>query len=119
MNRNEWNQGPPMLNARHSHSMILYEASTSHLKTAKKLAYLFIIGGIGADQEYINSIERFDIDKNIWQNFQIRNAVMLNIVGPFSCQINDYEILIFGGSKYYLNSETVFGGKTGELVSFI
>ena len=106
-----------MLNARHSHTMILYQAFTSHLKTAKKNAYLFIIGGIGANQEYINSIERFDIEKNLWQNFQIRNAVELNIVGPFSCQINDQEILIFGGSKYYMNSETVFGGNSAKMVS--
>jgi N-acetylneuraminic acid mutarotase len=105
-----------MLNARHSHTMILFEATTSHLKTAKKLASLFIIGGIGSDHGYINSIERFDIEKNIWEQFAIRNAVELNIVGPFSCQINDNEILVFGGCKYYINNETVFGGNANEVV---
>jgi N-acetylneuraminic acid mutarotase len=106
-----------MINARHSHTMILFEATNSHLKTAKKLASLFVIGGIGADHEYINSIERFNIEKNSWELFQIRNAVEMNIVGPFSCQINDEEILIFGGCKYYINNETVFGGNAMEVVS--
>lgn len=107
-----------MINARHSHSMILFEANTSHLKTAKKFASLFVIGGIGANHEYINTIEQFDIEKSTWNFFQIRNAVELNIVGPFSCQINDQEILIFGGCKYYINNETVFGGNSMEVVNF-
>lgn len=117
MVRQEWHEAPPMLNARHSHTMILFEASTSHLKTAKKLAYLYIIGGIGSNHEYINSIERYDIEKSTWQVFPLRNAIELNIVGPFSCQINEQEILIFGGCKYYLNNETVFGGNALEVVT--
>lgn len=118
MSQNEWIQGPPMLNARHSHSMILYEAATSQLKTAKKVAYLYLIGGIGSTHDYINTIERFDIEKSVWEIFQIRNAVEINIVGPFAAQINENEILIFGGCKYYLNNETRFGGSNVDVVGF-
>ena len=117
VNRNEWRKGAEMLTARHSHSMILFETSTSHLKTAKKLSFLFLIGGIGSNLEYNNQVERFDIEKNVWTIFHIRNPIQLNIVAPFACQINDQQIIIFGGHKYYLNNATIFQGDQLESVS--
>ena len=80
------------------------------MKTAKKNAFLFVIGGIGDNSNYINTIEKYDIEKSVWSNFVLRNPVEMNMVGPFSCQINEQEIFLFGGYKFYLNNETEYGG---------
>lgn len=109
-NKNIWKKVPDMLTPRHSHSMLIFEQSTSHLKTAKKIGTLYLFGGIGKNKEYNNSIEKYDIEKNTWSFFLIRNPIEFNIIGPFACQLNSEQIIVFGGYKYYLNSETVYSG---------
>lgn len=106
-----------MPTARHSHSMLIFETATSHLKTAKRISFVFVIGGIGRNMEYNNSIEQYDIKKGMWTTFHLKNAVLLNTVGPFACQLNEKEILIFGGFKYHINSETIYERDQKEAVT--
>lgn len=106
-----------MPTARHSHSMLVFETATSHLKTARKMSSVFVIGGIGSNMEYNNSIEQYDIDKGLWSTLNLKNAVLLNIVGAFACQLNEKEILIFGGYKYHINSETIYENDQKESVN--
>lgn len=49
------------------------------------------------------NIEKYHIDKNIWEDIMITNFLSnpFNFAAGFmACQINDKEILLFGGKKF-------------------
>ena len=64
-----WDKLPDMKNARHSHCAVLWtnmEKNQSHDTSA----FLYVFGGIGVNNRYVNIIEKFDIERNSWIELQ-------------------------------------------------
>jgi hypothetical protein len=99
-----WDTLPNFKYARHSHCAVLYE---SHDKTKldRRPSCLYLFGGIGVDKRYVTQIEKFDIERNSWSEIDFQNSFNFTVIGPFGHQINDNEILLFGGFKYLESKE--------------
>lgn len=100
VDENIWEDLPKLNNARHSHTAVLYQPSDKLAKSDKRLPTIFVFGGIGVDRRYQTSIERFDIERNSWAVIYFDNSFEFGSINSFGCQINDNEIILFGGSKY-------------------
>lgn len=97
---NVWEELPKLNHARHSHTAVLYQPSDKLLKVDKRQPTIYVFGGIGIDRRYQTSIERFDIKRNSWTVIDFGNSFEFGSVNGFGAQINDNEVLLFGGSKY-------------------
>ncbi|KAM6453832.1 kelch-like protein 38 isoform 1-T2 [Liasis olivaceus] len=84
---NQWRLIDPMLIARYSHRSVAYKN------------YIFAIGGIGVNQEILNSMERYDSIYNIWEDMaNIPTAVLHPAVSA-----KDQRIYLFGGEDMMQN----------------
>lgn len=97
----KWSEVKPMKYARHSHSIFVFETQEKSNTKEKKTASIYVLGGIGVDKQYVRTIEKFDFDKGFWTECPLKNGLGPELVGPFATQINEKEILIFGGFKYF------------------
>lgn len=62
--------------------------------------HLYVFGGRSELDEYFDSIERYNIDLNLWNMLHISLPEKLTNMFAFSFNINDEDnILIFGGLK--------------------
>lgn len=84
---NQWRSGEPMLVSRFSHRSIGYKN------------YIFSIGGIGAKQEILNSVERFDSIYNSWETMANMPVAVLH---P-AVAAKDQRIYLFGGEDAMQN----------------
>lgn len=96
-----WSALPPLRVPRHSHALCILESSEKGVKNEmKNSAHVYAFGGIGANKQYVELIERFDIERGSWVEFPLKSCVSMQLVGPLATQINDKEIVVFGGLKY-------------------
>ena len=58
--------------------------------------YVYAFGGYGTD-DFLSSIERFNIELNIWNLLAVR--LPQRISNLFACQLSENEIFICGGLK--------------------
>ncbi|XP_005288834.2 kelch-like protein 38 isoform X1 [Chrysemys picta bellii] len=84
---NQWRLVEPMLVPRYSHRSIAYKN------------YIFSIGGIGENQEILNSVERYDSIYNIWENMANMPVAVLH---P-AVAAKDQRIYLFGGEDIMQN----------------
>ncbi|XP_025034480.1 kelch-like protein 38 isoform X2 [Pelodiscus sinensis] len=84
---NQWRLVEPMLVPRYSHRSIAYKN------------YIFSIGGIGENQEILNSMERYDSIYNIWENMASMPVAVLH---P-AVAAKDQRIYLFGGEDIMQN----------------
>ncbi|XP_024061229.2 kelch-like protein 38 [Terrapene carolina triunguis] len=84
---NQWRLVEPMLVPRYSHRSIAYKN------------YIFSIGGIGENQEILNSMERYDSIYNIWENMANMPIAVLH---P-AVAAKDQRIYLFGGEDIMQN----------------
>uniref|UniRef100_A0A8C3SEN8 BTB domain-containing protein n=1 Tax=Chelydra serpentina TaxID=8475 RepID=A0A8C3SEN8_CHESE len=84
---NQWRLVEPMLVPRYSHRSIAYKN------------YIFSIGGIGENQEILNSMERYDSIYNIWENMANMPVAVLH---P-AVAAKDQRIYLFGGEDIMQN----------------
>ncbi|KAG9478685.1 kelch-like protein 38 [Eleutherodactylus coqui] len=84
---NQWCKGEPMLVPRYSHRSICYRN------------YIFSIGGIGAKQEILSSVERFDSIYNSWEAMASMPVAVLH---P-AVAAKDERIYLFGGEDVMQN----------------
>ncbi|XP_065256187.1 kelch-like protein 38 [Emys orbicularis] len=84
---NQWRLVEPMLVPRYSHRSIAYKN------------YIFSIGGIGENQEILNSMERYDSIYNIWENMGNMPVAVLH---P-AVAAKDQRIYLFGGEDIMQN----------------
>ncbi|XP_032659405.1 kelch-like protein 38 isoform X1 [Chelonoidis abingdonii] len=84
---NQWRLVEPMLVPRYSHRSIAYKN------------YIFSIGGIGENQEILNSMERYDSIYNVWENMANMPVAVLH---P-AVAAKDQRIYIFGGEDIMQN----------------
>ncbi|XP_074842795.1 kelch-like protein 38 isoform X1 [Carettochelys insculpta] len=84
---NQWRLVEPMLVPRYSHRSIAYKN------------YIFSIGGIGENQEILNSMERYDSIYNIWENMANMPVAVLHPAVAAS----DQRIYLFGGEDIMQN----------------
>uniref|UniRef100_A0A452IDU2 BTB domain-containing protein n=1 Tax=Gopherus agassizii TaxID=38772 RepID=A0A452IDU2_9SAUR len=84
---NQWRLVEPMLVPRYSHRSIAYKN------------YIFSIGGIGENQEILNSIERYDSIYNVWENMANMPVAVLH---P-AVAAKDQRIYLFGGEDIMQN----------------
>ncbi|XP_029447841.1 kelch-like protein 38 isoform X2 [Rhinatrema bivittatum] len=78
---NQWRTGEPMLASRYSHRSLAYKN------------YIFSIGGIGENQEILNSMERYDSIYNVWEAMANMPVAVLH---PAVAAKNQ-RIYLFGG----------------------
>ncbi|XP_062985983.1 kelch-like protein 38 [Elgaria multicarinata webbii] len=84
---NQWRLVEPMLIPRYSHRSIAYKN------------YVFAIGGIGENQEILNSMERYDSIYNIWEHMTNMPVAVLH---P-AVAAKDQRIYLFGGEDMMQN----------------
>ncbi|XP_044863366.1 kelch-like protein 38 isoform X2 [Mauremys mutica] len=84
---NQWRLVEPMLVPRYSHRSIAYKN------------YIFSIGGIGENQEILNSMERYDSIYNVWENMANMPVAVLH---P-AVAAKDQRIYLFGGEDIMQN----------------
>ncbi|XP_067386344.1 kelch-like protein 38 [Emydura macquarii macquarii] len=84
---NQWRLVEPMLVPRYSHRSIAYKN------------YIFSIGGIGENQEILNSMERYDSIYNIWEKMANMPVAVLH---P-AVAAKDQRIYLFGGEDIMQN----------------
>ncbi|KAF7246808.1 Kelch-like protein 38 [Varanus komodoensis] len=84
---NQWRLIEPMLVARYSHRSTAYKN------------YIFAIGGIGDNQEILNSMERYDSIYNVWE--QMTNMPVAVLYPAVSAK--DQRIYLFGGEDMMQN----------------
>ena len=53
-----------MKNARHSHCAVLFNKLDKNRQETS--TYIYVFGGIGTNNRYVNIIEKFDIERNSW-----------------------------------------------------
>lgn len=100
-----WESLPSLKYARHSHCAVLYD-SYDKTKLDRKPPCLYVFGGIGVDKRYVSQIEKYDILRNSWSVIDFQNSFNFTVIGPFGHQINDNEIILFGGFKYLESKES-------------
>jgi regulator of replication initiation timing len=97
----KWVELKPLQHARHSHVAVFFDPNHKQtLSIDRKPASLFVLGGIGSNKRYVTAIERMDLDKGFWVEYNLKNSLPLELIGPFCSQINSKELVIFGGFKY-------------------
>nr|XP_020652170.1 kelch-like protein 38 isoform X2 [Pogona vitticeps] len=84
---NQWRREEPMLVARHSHRSVAYKN------------YIFAIGGIGQNQEILNSMERYDSIYSVWEHVANMPVAVLH---P-AVSAKDQRIYLFGGEDMMQN----------------
>ncbi|XP_034981951.1 kelch-like protein 38 isoform X1 [Zootoca vivipara] len=84
---NQWRLVEPMLVRRYSHRSIAYKN------------YIFAIGGIGENQEILNSMERYDSIYNVWEHMANMPVAVLH---P-AVSSKDQRIYLFGGEDTMQN----------------
>ncbi|XP_045716680.1 kelch-like protein 38 [Phyllostomus hastatus] len=84
---NQWRLGQPMLAARYSHR------STAHKN------FIFSIGGIGAGQEVMSSMERYDSICNVWESMA---SMPVGVLHP-AVAVKDQRLYLFGGEDIMQN----------------
>ncbi|XP_061462128.1 kelch-like protein 38 isoform X2 [Rhineura floridana] len=84
---NQWRLVEPMLVPRYSHRSIAYKN------------YIFAIGGIGENQEILNSMERYDSIYNVWEHMANMPVAVLH---P-AVSVKDQRIYLFGGEDMMQN----------------
>ncbi|XP_053098461.1 kelch-like protein 38 isoform X3 [Hemicordylus capensis] len=84
---NQWRLIEPMLIPRYSHRSIAYKN------------YIFAIGGIGMNQEILNSMERYDSIYNIWEHM---TNMPIAVLHP-AVAAKDQRIYLFGGEDIMQN----------------
>ncbi|KAH0617453.1 hypothetical protein JD844_015704 [Phrynosoma platyrhinos] len=84
---NQWRLIEPMLAPRYSHRSIAYKN------------FIFAIGGIGENQEILNSMERYDSIYNVWEHVANMPVAVLH---P-AVSAKDQRIYLFGGEDMMQN----------------
>uniref|UniRef100_A0A8D0G2L5 Kelch like family member 38 n=1 Tax=Sphenodon punctatus TaxID=8508 RepID=A0A8D0G2L5_SPHPU len=84
---NQWRLAEPMLVPRYSHRSIAYKN------------YIFAIGGIGENQEILNSMERYDSIYNTWE---LMANMPIAVLHP-AVAAKDQRIYLFGGEDIVQN----------------
>lgn len=84
---NQWRLGQPMLAARYSHR------STAHKN------FIFSIGGIGAGQEVMSSMERYDSVRDVWESMA---SMPVGVLHP-AVAVKDQRLYLFGGEDIMQN----------------
>ncbi|XP_054841217.1 kelch-like protein 38 [Eublepharis macularius] len=84
---NQWRPVEPMLVPRYSHRSVAYKN------------YIFAIGGVGEDQEILNSMERYDSIYNAWEHMTNMPVAVLH---P-AVAAKDQRIYLFGGEDIMQN----------------
>ncbi|KAM8967250.1 kelch-like protein 38 [Pelodytes ibericus] len=84
---NQWRTGESMLVPRYSHRTVAYKN------------YIFSIGGIGENQQILNSIERFD---NIYNSWGAMANMPVAVLHP-AVAAKDQRIYLFGGEDIMQN----------------
>nr|XP_033785663.1 kelch-like protein 38 [Geotrypetes seraphini]XP_033785664.1 kelch-like protein 38 [Geotrypetes seraphini] len=84
---NQWRTGEPMLVPRYSHKSLAYKS------------YIFSIGGIGKNQEILNSMERYDSIYNMWEAMANMPVAVLHPAVAAKSQ----RIYLFGGEDIMQN----------------
>ena len=115
---NVWEELPKLNHARHSHTMVCYHPSDKLTKIDKRQPTIYVFGGIGLDRRYQNKIERFDIERNSWSVIDFDNSFEFSSINGFGHQINDNEILLFGGSKYLEDMTGVVKDGRAEFINY-
>lgn len=101
----KWENMSPMKFARHSFVAVLAE-NLEKDSLDKRPPTIFIFGGIGENGRYIGTIEKYDIQRNSWSEVMTQKSYEYTGISPFGIQINNSEILLFGGLKYLNVRET-------------
>lgn len=78
---NQWRMGEPMLTSRYGHQSATY------------LHFIFVLGGLGADGQLSNEVERYDTMFNQWEAM----APMPTAVLHPAVAAHDQRIYVFGG----------------------
>lgn len=84
---NQWRLGRPMLAARYSHR------GTTHKN------FIFSIGGTGAGQELLGSMERYDSVRDVWESMANMPVAVLH---P-AVAVKDQRLYLFGGEDVMQN----------------
>ncbi|XP_016071498.1 PREDICTED: kelch-like protein 38 [Miniopterus natalensis] len=84
---NHWRLGQPMLVARYSHRSTAYKN------------FIFSIGGIGAGQEVMGSMERYDSICNVWEGMA---SMPVGVLHP-AVAVKDQRLYLFGGEDIMQN----------------
>ncbi|XP_057647941.1 kelch-like protein 38 [Chionomys nivalis] len=84
---NQWRLGRPMLAARYSHR------GTTHRN------FIFSIGGTGAGQELLGSMERYDSIRDVWESMANMPVAVLH---P-AVAVKDQRLYLFGGEDVMQN----------------
>ena len=111
-----WERMADMKNARHSHTITIYQPSDKFIKDDKRVSFIYVFGGINTNSRYETSIEKFDLDRNSWATLKFNNAFDFCSINGFAHQLNDNEIILFGGSRY---TEDYVGPKKNGQSEFI